>query len=78
VLAGDLDAALQAFSHALALDPADALALYGGRAVALRHADGTGDAGAADPIHDPDVARMIAARGVAPVAGLAAITSLEP
>src|SRR5260370_17115336 len=36
VLAGELDQALRAFSSALALEPGDALALYGRQAVATR------------------------------------------
>ena len=80
VLAGDLDQALHAFSRALALEPGDALALYGRRAVATRRreaASGQSDVGAV-LINDPDVARMIAASGISPVADLAEVTSLEP
>ena len=58
----------------------DALALYGRRAVAARRseaASGQIDVGTA-LINDPDIARMIAASGIPPVADLAEVTSLEP
>jgi Flp pilus assembly protein TadD len=80
VLAGDLDQALRAFSCALMLEPADALALYGRHAVAAQRRDaasGQIDGGTA-LINDPDIARMIAASGISPVADLAEVTSLEP
>jgi tetratricopeptide (TPR) repeat protein len=80
VLAGELDEAMRAFARALALEPGDALALYGRQAVAIRRneaANGKANAGAA-LINDPDIARMIAASGVPPVADLAEVTSLEP
>src|SRR5258708_28844194 len=80
VLAGELDQALRAFSSALALEPGDALALYGRQAVATRRneaANGQVDIGTA-LINDPDIARMMAASGISPVADLAEVTSLEP
>ena len=80
VLAGELGQALRAFSSALALEPGDALALYGQQALATRRneaANGEIDVGAA-LISDPDMARMMAAIGISPVADLAEVTSLEP
>jgi tetratricopeptide (TPR) repeat protein len=80
VLAGELDQALCAFSSALALEPADALALYGRQAVATRRseaANGQADVGIAF-INDPDIARVIAASGISPIADLAEVTSIEP
>jgi hypothetical protein len=64
----------------LALEPGDALALYGQRAVATRRreaANGQIDVSAV-LINDPDIARMIAASGISPVADLAEVSSLEP
>ena len=80
ILAGELDQAIWAFSRALALEPGDALALYGRRAVAAQRseaANGQTDVGAV-LINDPDIARMIAASGISPLAELAEVTSLEP
>jgi hypothetical protein len=71
---------MQAFSQALTLEPDDALALYGRRAVATQRseaANGQSDSGAAF-INDPDIARMMAASGISPVADLAEVPSPEP
>jgi tetratricopeptide (TPR) repeat protein len=80
VLAGELDQALRAFSSALALEPGDALALYGRQAVATRRNEAAnGQAGIGTALfNDPDIARMMAASGISPVADLAEVTSLEP
>ena len=80
ILADDLDEATRAFSCALALDADDVLALCGRAVVARRR----GDALSADAergialMNDPEVARMIAAIGIAPLADLALAPSLEP
>jgi tetratricopeptide (TPR) repeat protein len=78
VLAGDLDQALRAFARALALDPADALAVYGRRAVAVRRGEITGEQAGTLLINDPEIARMVAASGVPPIADLGDVPSLEP
>src|SRR5262249_12678064 len=78
VLAGDLDQALRAFSSALALEPGDALALYGRQAVAARRDEAANGQVGTALINDPDIARMMAASGISPVADLAEVTSLEP
>jgi tetratricopeptide (TPR) repeat protein len=76
---GELDGALCAFSSALALEPTDALALYGQQAVTALRGDTENSLNVGVPlISDPDIARMVAASGILPVADLAEVTSIEP
>ena len=77
LLAGDCDEAERDFTRALALDAEDALARFGRDSLAMRRSDAAaGSSLDATLINDPEIARLIAAAGNAPV--LAALSDREP